>query len=112
MNWEEMTPRGWDALVAEHIYGREPLLGRHGLHENGDIEYSWGYPHGHNTAPNYSTNASVADEMENELERQGLDSIYLVKLSQIVGANPIVALGTATPEQRCRAALRAKGINV
>lgn len=112
MKWEDLTKRQRDALVAEHIYGRDPLLGRHGLHENGDIEYSWGYPHGHDTAPCYSTDASVADAMENELVQQGLEDIYLVKLAHICGTNRIAALCNATPEQRCHAALRSKGVDI
>lgn len=112
INWYELTPRQKDALIAEHIYGLDPLLGRHGLHENGDIEYSMGYPHGHDTALNYSTDASAADVMEDEIDRQGLEDRYLVNLAAIYGNVRIVALHYATADQRCLAALRAKGVEV
>lgn len=52
--------RDLDRAVAERVFGRDPLQARHGLHEDGDIEYHWGYPAGHSTAPHYSTDP-VAD---------------------------------------------------
>ena len=56
--------RELDEWIAEHIFGRDPLKARHGLHENGDLEYYWGYPQGHDIAPHYSTTHAFFQVME------------------------------------------------
>jgi hypothetical protein len=52
--------RELDRLIAETVFGRERLTARYGLHPDGDIEYYWGYPLGHHTAPAYSTDIEAA----------------------------------------------------
>jgi hypothetical protein len=47
--------RPLDRWIAENVFGRDPATARLGLHEDGDIEYFWGYPIGHDIAPAYST---------------------------------------------------------
>lgn len=67
--------RKLDHLIAEKVFGLDPLLARQGLHANGDLEYSWGYPLGHDTAPAYSTDIrdawKVVEEMTNPLGKGG-----------------------------------------
>lgn len=124
MNWAEITPRQRDALVAE-------MMGWiRGIGNSGDPDYDeftklvnpdgeeiaseWGELRleDFDALPAYTTDAATADAMEDELSQQGLEDIYLVKLAHICGFNSIVALGDATPDQRCLAALRAKGVEV
>ena len=52
--------RDMDRAIAEHVFGMDPLNARQGHRKDGDIEYSWGYPVGHDIAPFYSTNIAHA----------------------------------------------------
>jgi hypothetical protein len=58
--------RDFDNWVAEHVLDRDPLNARHGLHENGDLEYYWGYPIGHDVAPSYSTSYEASSDVHRE----------------------------------------------
>lgn len=60
-----------DAEIAEKVFGLDPLNARHGLHENGDLEYYWGYPVGHDVAPRYSTDIAAAWQIIEHLQKQG-----------------------------------------
>lgn len=88
MNWYELTPHQRDTLVVKHV-----------LVNNGRLR-------------DYSTDARAADAMEDEIARQGLDFAYLTELARITGDNRVRALYSATPDQRCLAALRAKGVEL
>lgn len=52
--------RELDRMIAEKVFGLDPMNARQGLHADGDIEYHWGYPIGHDIAPHFSTNISDA----------------------------------------------------
>ena len=56
--------RELDRWIAENVFHRDPLNARHGLHDDGDIEYYWGYPVGHAIAPAYSTTYALFQVME------------------------------------------------
>jgi hypothetical protein len=121
--------RELDRMIAEQVFGRDPLNARVGLHADGDLEYHWGYPHGHDRAPAYSTDIAAAMAMEAEIERRGLQTVYLDALLKELGLqehvfvfnsaieinwwNDIDGYGVlwrvlrATPEQRCIAVLAA-----
>ena len=62
--------RDLDRLVAEKIFDCDTLTARVGLHEDGDIEYCWGYPLGHDVAPNYSTDIAAAWEVVEEMHKK------------------------------------------
>lgn len=64
-----MTERELDRAIAEKVFGCDPLNARHGLHADGDIEYSWGYPLGHDVAPPYSTDIAAAWRVVDEMTR-------------------------------------------
>lgn len=67
---DHVAGRKLDACVAEAVFEREPMNGRHGLHSNGDIEYHWGYPVGHSVAGKYSTDIAAAWEAVEKLSRE------------------------------------------
>jgi len=64
---EHEAGRKLDACVAEAVFEREPMNGRHGLHSNGDIEYHWGYPVGHSVAGKYSTDIAATWQVVEKL---------------------------------------------
>lgn len=124
--------RELDRLVAEKIFGRDPMNARHGLHKDGDIEYHWGYPLGHDVAPYYSTNIAAAWEVVEKLYADG----YWAELQtpwnepggeanqgHSCGFTPFLTTGwngvpdhwtpaPTMPLAICLAALKAKGIDI
>lgn len=88
MKWDDLTPHQRDTLVVKHVFANNDTL------------------------RNYSTDTHTADAMEDEIARQGLDDAYLIELARIVGGSRVHALYAADASQRCRAALRAKGIEI
>jgi hypothetical protein len=109
--------REFDRLVAEKIFKRDPHTARHGLHKDGDIEYQWDYPGGHDIAPYYSSDRNAAFVMEQELEKLGLTRNYILALADIYDAirfnlrsvdgrvNALWAFATVDPLFKCQAAL-------
>lgn len=65
----------------------------------------------------YSGDAAAARLIEDEIERRGIGEAYIWYLAEVIGhprhvawsSLDMFALLRATPEQRCRAALRAVG---
>jgi hypothetical protein len=48
--------RALDFLIAEHVFGVDPSDARiDPMIRNGEPQFHWGYPWGHDFAPNYST---------------------------------------------------------
>lgn len=91
MKWEDLTQLQKDVLVAKHVFGYDPIVA---------------------VSRNYSTDATDADAMEDEIARQGLAVRYVEALAHVTGASRIEAVHDATPDQRCLAALRAKGVTI
>lgn len=104
MNWNDFPPRQRDAMV--HMDAMRHSVVDTLIHTDDE-----GFTAGEEV-PHYSTDATAADAMEDELARQGLEDVYLVELACVVGASRVQALYSATPAQRCLAALRAKGIAI
>lgn len=115
-HWQAMTPRDRDALVAEHVMGETV--------DPSSRAWQDGYL---NEGTYYTTDHAAARDVEDEIERRGLKQEYLRALIDDVA--PIMfqdayenfrddaydglwAFTRATPEQRCKAALRAIGMDV
>lgn len=66
------------------------------------------------STPPYSTDPAAARLLEDAVEREGLQGMYIVELSIILQFQPKLAwaLRRATPEQITRAAIAAKGEGV
>lgn len=115
MNWDELTPRQRDALVAEFMGWKfqRPTHGpcctcQHcGRHYDDCCE-----------SCHYTTEREAALPVEDEIERMGLARNYIDELVHIVDVPALDdtlwdwMLLRATPDQRCLAALRAKGVAV
>ena len=84
--------RQLDSLIAEKVFDRDPLLARQGLHANGDLEYSWGYPLGHDTAPAYSTDMNATLLVIDKLREKGL----LVEIQAMIGGYFEIAIWNRT----------------
>lgn len=126
MNIDTMTEREIDAVVAQHIFNCSVLhekyatpinvntiprcdcLGANSASVRPHSDNVWGY------IKHYSTDANATREMEAEIQRRGLEYDYCLALVEITEAhnyyvdNPgyLWALATASPADRCRAALR------
>lgn len=110
--------RELDRLVAEKIFDRDPLNARHGLHPDGDIEYHWGYPLGHDIAPRYSTDIAAAWQILDKLRTEdpfGAFVHFTEAMAHIHDADQdcweadvFNVLGGISPESICLAALEAK----
>jgi hypothetical protein len=110
---ELLVGREMDRAIAEQVYGLDRSQARVGLHPDGDIEYHWGYPVGHDLAPRFSTNMIDAYEMEARIRERGLAHPYARALSELVRntgvqyMDGLFSLIHASPLQRCRAAIEA-----
>jgi len=92
--------REMDICVAEMITGQP----RHGcrydpMNRNGEPQFHFGYPHGHDFAPEYSTDDAAAWRLTEEMSTKHPEFWRLVRQE----AKPGVDLRVAT----CRAALKA-----
>jgi len=111
----ELTGRQLDAAVAANIYNLDVKT------EGGEAtwkakEVGWRY---WSSLPHFSTSLDCAQSIESEIERRGLVDQHIRNLAHILGwvsLLPPVLLATpedifrfrrATPEQICRAALKA-----
>lgn len=112
MKWEEITPVQRDALVEERVMERkkEPLFW--GPDITATIQRN---------VPYYTANIAAACLVEGEIDRQGLRENYVWELCQIAAQrrspdewyeDDLWKLIRATPEQRCHAALRSKGVDI
>jgi hypothetical protein len=121
MTWEEMTPRERDALVGERAfaYTVDWEFDAPCVKALCDQYDEWGI------LPHYTADLTAARLVEDEIERRGLQSVYAVHLMTllcggwanneglyILEEDDLWTLLRATPEQRCRAALRAMGVEV
>lgn len=122
--WDEMKPRERDALVAAKIMEWSESALRYVRTEDGD------YFSGEDGLPDYTTDYNACREVEDRIERQGLQESYLNALVHIcdpdahpqddldmwrvtsVRTDNLWSLVHGAPEQRCRAALRAMGVAV
>jgi hypothetical protein len=63
--------RELDMLIAELVFGRDRLSARvDPMSRDGEPQYHWGYPQGHDFAPAYSTDIWAAWEVVEELKRR------------------------------------------
>jgi hypothetical protein len=107
--------RDLDRAIAERVFKRDPMTARRGLHKNGDVEYHWGYPAGHDIAPYYSVSRDACALMEVELIKQVHPGYYTEQLERVLEKElwpkgdsvTMFSLITASPVMRCRAALLA-----
>lgn len=63
--------RELDRMIAEKVFERDPLLARHGVHADGDIEYYWNTYLGHDIAPYYSTDIAAAWKIVEKITTPG-----------------------------------------
>lgn len=110
--------REMDALVAEKVFGCDPLNARVGLHKNGDLEYYWGYPVGHDIAPAYSTDISDAWRVIEHMQSLGWSWEVLNTTKTAFGAvfsmsqDDVYGTDAETvPLAICKAALKAIGVS-
>lgn len=87
-NQELKAGRELDRMIVEKIFGLDPWTARRGLHPDGDIEYHWGYPLGHDVAPNYSTDIAAAWQVIEHLRSQG----YQFHINSLAESNNISVL--------------------
>jgi hypothetical protein len=97
-----------DALTAEKVFGWK------NVHQNDNRDGFYGKRQDKAgywrlaRVPQYSTNFLNAYSIEGRMEQLGRLDRYLRQLSRITHANNILS-DWASPEQRCRAAIRAMG---
>lgn len=124
--------RELDALVATAFhFSLEPPCGRYhetdGAEHEGERWYGWCHTCGcliDEATPEplrYSTDPAAAAHVEDEIERRGLTEQYVDAMLDLLHINAedripahyqLWALIRATPEQRCRAALVAVGVEL
>lgn len=151
MQWDTMSDRDRDALVAEHIFDMaryvEPPVTEtpewmKGVTPLFTIDLSGGEPNpswvtrdgkrlytspvwpilARDAIPPYTTDHNAAAEVRAEIARRRLHGDFLGHLGSIlevaipvakgIGLKSLWELTNATPEQQCRAALRAVGVEV
>ena len=107
--------RELDQQVAEKVFGRERLTARvDPINRDGEPQYHWGYPVGHDFAPPYSTDIAAAIEIIFKLADEGIFvqidfaqtwNVSFWKDGNCIGGDSQDAL----PEAICRAALASVG---
>ncbi len=121
MQWDEMKPRERDALVTEKV-----MEWRKSYAMPGSAIWSWYLPDNTYAVcdrhPHYTTDHNAAAEVRAEIARRRLHGDFLGHLGSIlevaipvakgIGLKSLWELTNATPEQQCRAALRAVGVEV
>ncbi len=121
MNADKMeVGRELDALVWLAFNGKAGEITNQGIlncrYVDGDVQPHAGYPTGHISPPNYSTDVIAACEMEEMIEQRGFNLRYVQALMAVFlfdGLEPECdeelwwAFIDASPSQRCRAALKA-----
>jgi hypothetical protein len=70
--------RELDLLIAEKVFKRDRFNAREGF-AHGEPEYHWGYPVGHDRAPNYSTSISAAIQIVQQSRHLGYDFRLSIK---------------------------------
>lgn len=103
--------REMDIRIAEFITGQSRLECRTDpMNREGEPQFYWGYPHGHDFAPPYSTSIAAAWAVVEQFK----DYAFELRNSHKPGIAPWIAyigtfLGTGetAPEAICRAALAA-----
>jgi hypothetical protein len=116
--WSEMNTYERSTFIAEKLMGAY-----HDPRFPGDVVGYWVFPNGDRLiggeTPDYADDYSAARQVEDEIERRKLETEYLQALRDIACKYKVVseegtwwALIRATPEHRCRAALKAAGIEV
>jgi hypothetical protein len=65
--------RKLDRSLAEEVFDRDPRDARRNLHpeDPDELEYHWGYPGGHDTAPYYSTQAQASLQLREHMVELG-----------------------------------------
>lgn len=106
--------RDTDILIAELLTGQSRLECRvDPMNRDGEPQFYWGYPVGHDFAPEYSTAIGATFEMEAEIERRGLARQYGYELALLLGCydsgkdarDAWFTLAHASALDRCKAAL-------
>lgn len=131
MKWEEMTSRERDVLVAEQLPEWDRASLRYIRFEDG----TYPYPDndGEGGLPGYTTDSAYVGEVERMIEMRGAKALYIkilatevctmvdgmgapidfeMWMSNNVTLSDLWDLVSATPEQRCKAALQACGVPV
>lgn len=117
MNIDTMTEREMDVAVAEHVMGHDVLGGVTQHTKSGDTwetrENCYICATGTKVIdlPHYTTDANATREMEAEIQRRGLWLEYTYALLgydniEEMNTEDLWKVITATPADRCRAALR------
>lgn len=102
--------RGMDRMVAEKVFEQNPLLARQGRRADGEPEYHWGYPLGHDIAPHYSTDIDAAWRVVNTLSQFTLTMLIgRWRAMCFDGINSHEAEAETAPLAICRVAIKAKG---